>query len=172
MKASRQFPRYIILFGLPACFVFASAFVNEAFGEEAYLITLGLVTTILSSMTVWANLAKRRWPIASGVVTRVHVQTMPGLFGWRDTEQDRTHIAYRYEVEGRMYQGEYSCHPTEDRVWRRLGGYPHEGSTVAVHYNRRHPSASSLAPGPSSLTIWFLLLGLAAIGAGGYFASR
>lgn len=172
MKLCRQCPRYVVLIGLPLLFVGASVLSTQTFGEGPFLLAIGLLTAALSGLSVRASLAKRRWPTASGVVTHVHVLATPGLFGWRDTERDRTHIQYRYEVNGQEYHGEFFCHPNEDGVWRRLGGYPTEGSACAVHYDPCNPSISSLAPGPGSLAIWLLVLGLAGIGAGGYIAFR
>ncbi len=124
MRQIRQLPRYVILIGLPVLFVGVSALTIESLGEGPYVLVFGLLTTILSVMSVRASLAKQRWPVTSGIVTRLHLQSTPGLFGWREPEQDRVHIEYRYEVDGEEYQGEFRCHPTEDGVLRRLGGLP------------------------------------------------
>ena len=148
---------------LPLLFIGLSALVLENFGEGVYVLGVGIITTVLSGMTARASLAKRSWPKTNGVVTHAEVKTTPGLFGWRDTDQDRVRVDYSYTVEGEEHAGCFWFHPTEDQALRQLGGFPKQGSPLAVHYNPKNPVESSVIMGPGMLNLCFLLLGLAGI---------
>jgi hypothetical protein len=101
----------------------------------------------------WLALSSRRWPSATGRVTRSKV--VPGR-----RERASYDVRYEYEASGRRYTG--------DRV--RFGGalnlnstdaratalrYP-EGGSVAVRYHPRRPAIATLEPRVSGF-LWFWL---------------
>ncbi len=165
--------RRILVLGVLAClpllFVGLSALVIQTIGESGYVLCVGIVITVSSAMSARASLARRHWPTTDGMVTHSAVKTTPGLFGWRDPEQDRVTVEYSYMVDDNEYTGSFRCLPTNDSILQQIGGLVREGTAITVHYNPRAPSESSLVvKGPGSLNLCFLLFGLAGI-VGGCF---
>jgi hypothetical protein len=127
---------------------------------------------VLACLSLKASLARRSWPTTTGVVTHSEVATTPGPFGWRDPEQDRVVVKYSYTVGGTEYTDRCRFLPTDDHVFRQLGGYPKPGTEIEVHYQPSNPSKSAVVLGPGSLTLCFLLFGLVAIGLGCYLIAN
>jgi hypothetical protein len=101
---------------LPLLLVGLSAVVVDTFGEGVYVLGLGILVTVPSAMSARGSLARRRWPTTNGVVTHSEVKTTPGLFGWRDLEQDRVTVEYSYTAEDNEYTRSFRCLPTNVRI--------------------------------------------------------
>ena len=108
------------------------------------------------------SLSAARWPVVTGRVVRSVMRTPPvGTSGhdWNSTprgsgvgirfENNRyLDLLYRFEVEGRTYEGSYVT-PGNFRVGEQeeaLARRFPEGKTVPVHYNPANPSDAVLDP--------------------------
>ncbi len=94
----------------------------------------------------------RGWPAAAGVVTRSEVVSfMQGGGKGGPQRYFRAEVAYRYQVQERVWQGErlwFPYQPTRQQAGAEaiVARYP-AGTTVAVHYNPSQPSQAVLEVG-------------------------
>lgn len=65
------------------------------------VIVIGLVVAIRATGPIWRSLRASRWPEVTGVLLEVEDQDVSGP---EDT-QHRIRVLYRYEVDGRCYEG-------------------------------------------------------------------
>lgn len=138
------------------------------FGEGVVLLVLGILITVLATLSAKRGFSRRKWPTTTGKITETEFVPGRGTFGWKDPEKNRLTVHYSYTVEDETFDDSVEFSPNLDSNFEVFGGYPEKDGTFEIYYDPLEPDRSTLEPGPGTTTLLFFILGIAGIGLGCY----
>ncbi|QCB45873.1 DUF3592 domain-containing protein [Hydrogenophaga sp. PAMC20947] len=136
---------------------------------QAILFWVAVYCGVVGIYSLAFQLRIRRWPAAPGVLAQAGVERWGGPEWVRSDQQYSLKSAYRYRVDGRVYEGHrvstwvmVASHNGRFLLEAQLKGVQrHPDGTVSVFYNPKRPHKSFLIqPGRVGLLItWVIILG-------------